>query len=234
MAGMVAFLTVMNLVALYVRIYMQHVGSAFLTFIIYFFNTEAEWNLPAFYSAGALLLAGLLLGFTGCCIRAARLPDHRFWLGLAGLFIYMAFDELCRFHENLNEVVPGILESIGITLPPWFKWAWVLPVGLLVLVIGVIYVGFLKRLARPTRNLFILAGAIYVTGALGMEVVAMVLKRTKEHSVEVLLVSALEEFLEMAGIVVFVHAILAHLGRTLGRVGVVFDGEAAAVGIRID
>jgi hypothetical protein len=68
------------------------------------------------------------------------------------------------------------------------------------------------QLRSPTRRLFILAGLIYLSGAIGMESLA-------GHFVPVwgdqgmmhVFCAATEEFLEMMGIVVFIYALLTYL-----------------------
>ena len=59
-------------------------------------------------------------------------------------------------------------------------------------------------------NLVLLAGAIHVTGAMGMEILGGLLDRDPQNFVRALVVT-LEETLEMIGIMVLIRALLLYL-----------------------
>jgi len=74
--------------------------------------------------------------------------------------------------------------------------------------IGVGFIPFLRRLPRPTAGLFILAGAIYVGGAVGMEIIGEPLD---SDTLTYNLLTAVEEGMEMCGVIVFMHALLRYM-----------------------
>lgn len=82
----------------------------------------------------------------------------------------------------------------------------------LVLIFVLAYLRFLAALPARTRNLFLLAGAIYVAGALGVEMIggrhAFVFGR---YNFAYTMIATLEEFLEMLGILLFVQALLSYM-----------------------
>jgi hypothetical protein len=85
------------------------------------------------------------------------------------------------------------------------------------------YYRFLMLLPRRTRSLFIAAGTIFVGGALGVEAVSGM--QASLHGQQNLTYHAIitaEELFEMAGIVVFVYALLDYIGRQFGTVAVQF------------
>ena len=69
------------------------------------------------------------------------------------------------------------------------------------------------QLPSPIRRLFILAGLIYLSGAIGMETVAghFVVPVWGDQGMKYVFCAAIEEFLEMIGIVVFMYALLTYL-----------------------
>jgi hypothetical protein len=80
------------------------------------------------------------------------------------------------------------------------------------LVIAVAYWGFLRHLPRDSRLLFLVAGGLYVLGALGMDMVTgYFLTREAVPRLAKPILITVEELLENVGIVVFIYALLAHI-----------------------
>jgi hypothetical protein len=96
----------------------------------------------------------------------------------------------------------------------------VIPYGLLALAVAASYARFLLHLPPRTRTLFLVAGGLYVGGALGMEMVAGVLAGIPGWGTEGNLRYAVpvEELCEMLGVVMFIHVLLSYLGRRMGEV----------------
>src|SRR3989449_1118153 len=67
--------------------------------VVPFFDFGAEQNLPSFFS-GCLLLGGAVLFFL-----VSRARRQRIWLFLAGLFVFLSFDELFEVHEGLIQPI---------------------------------------------------------------------------------------------------------------------------------
>ena len=92
---------------------------------------------------------------------------------------YASLDEALSFHEGLSIPVRDALDVSGV-----LYFAWVIPYGIAVLILGAACLRFVLRLDRATRNLFIVAGALYVGGAVGFELIGGWLfgRRTVEHA----------------------------------------------------
>jgi hypothetical protein len=164
-----------------------------------------EQNLPSFYSAALLLGCSLLLALVAQGARANGERFVRYWWILSAGFLYIALDEVLSFHEELSKLMAfgGVLH-----------FSWVIPAALLVLVLGAAYIPFLRALPRPMRIRFVLAGAVYVGGAVGMELPLGYW--TVHHGTDNLgyaLIDATEEALEMLGLNLFLFALLDHLAR---------------------
>ena len=170
------------------------------------FDMNVENNVPTFFSAFILVTTAVLLTVISSQSTADRYAGHWKWLVI--IFTFMAIDEDAALHELLIEPVRDLLPVAG---PLYF--AWVIPYGLAVLVIGVLYLRFVWSLTARTRGLFIGAGSLYLAGALGFESIGgwyFSLHGEMEDLPYSLLV-ATEEFFEMSGIILFIYALLDYL-----------------------
>lgn len=175
-------------------------------------NVDGEQNLPTFFTVVLLLACGGLLAkaAAGCRLRQER----RCWALLAAGFVLMAFDEFACLHERFITVVH---RWWGDGLPPWLHFGWVLPGMVLVLAVGVCLAQFWMELERPTRRRFLVAAVVYLGGALGAEMVggaysAAMGARPGENANDLLYnaITHWEEGAEMAGIILFLLALLHH------------------------
>ena len=177
-------------------------------------DLQGEDTLPAWYSSVLLLLAGLLLGLVGWvkATRRARFVWHWFILGF--IFLLLSADETVQFHERAAWPAERIFKFTGA-----FLYGWVIPAILFVGVIGLSYLKFLLHLPRRTRWRFIVAGAVYVGAALGLEMVEGVWDTShgKDNVVYIAMV-VVEEIGEMVGVAIFIHALLLHLRDEYGQI----------------
>lgn len=85
---------------------------------------------------------------------------------------------------------------------------------ILLAVLGVLYAGFILALPARIRNLCVLAGLLFVTGAAGLEMVGgLFASSSGQESFGFVAESTVEEFLEMLGITVFIYALMEYLRR---------------------
>ena len=142
-------------------------GRPTLLRILSKFSTGAESAIPSWYSSATLLVAALLLAVTALAVRTRKAPFSRHWAGLVAIFIVLSAEETVGFHELLNRVLTEIFQPQGLLYFPW-----VLPALALVVLFGLAYIPFLLALPARTGWLFVVAAAIYLGGALGIEVVS--------------------------------------------------------------
>lgn len=158
-----------------------------------------EGNLPSWYaSALPLACAGLL-----AWIAAGEQQDRGRWRVLALGFVAIAVDEAVGFHEQLS----GIFATSGV-----LHFDWVIPAGALVLALGLYFLGFLRRLSRETARRFVLAGAVYVGGAVVCELpLGWWTEQYGDESFGYALIDWCEETLEVVGLTLFAFALLDRL-----------------------
>ena len=167
------------------------------------FDFDTEKNIPTFYSSLALMLCSVLLLIIFIKQRKPGYP-HLHWLGLAVIFLFLSIDEAISIHERSIEPLREILGTSGL-----LYYAWVIPYSLGLIVLLALYFGFLLNLPKKIRDLFILSGVVFVSGALGIEMIGGLY--TELHGTNNLtysLITTCEEFLEMLGIVIFIYALL--------------------------
>ena len=80
---------------------------------------------------------------------------------------------------------------------------------------------FLRSLKKQTRQKFLQSATIFLTGAVGMEVVGSYLVRSgniRLHSIWYGSITGLEELLEILGLIVFLITLANHLIRQNGAI----------------
>jgi hypothetical protein len=174
------------------------------------FLINGEGNIPAAYSVALLGVASLLLLFMGQVEVARRGADVWSWRLLALGFAYLAFDEGAQIHERLEQPARSLL---GNARSEYLYFAWVIPAAILLPLVGALFFGFLRRLDPATRRGMLLAAAIYLGGALGMEVLGgRHLHKYGNNTVYRFYVS-IEESMEMGGVILLLNVLLTRLAR---------------------
>jgi hypothetical protein len=167
------------------------------------FNVDGEGNIPALYSALAILSCAYLLWVIA---RVEREASGRFswqWTLMSITFLGLACDEFLGFHELLS----GYADLSSITLFSWVAFG----MGF-VFIFALIFFRMVVQLPSPTRRLFILAGLIYLSGAIGVEALTgHFVPVWGDQGMKYVFCAATEELLEMLGIVVFIYALLTYL-----------------------
>ncbi len=87
-----------------------------------------------------------------------------------------------------------------------------------------VYSKFVWALRKETRTQVVMAGVIFVSGALGVEMLgAREADLNGYDTVTYCVLYSLEEMLEMLGIILFIYALLSHLAREPGGLSVVLE-----------
>jgi hypothetical protein len=187
-------------------------GNEKLFGLVYMFSLGADGNIPTFYSSFALLCAGGLLLFIGYLVHKLQRTHWIYWLGLGGVFCFLAVDEMLELHERLIEPVRNVTGASGL-----LYYAWVIPYAVALLALGLLYLRFLLGLPRRTAVLFVASGAVFVTGAVGFEMLGGLFFQTfGSNTPGYVALQTLEEGMEMIGVVMFIYALVDYMERELG------------------
>lgn len=220
----VVLLTLSGLASAYGSIEIQRYFMLKVLFRLFYLNEEA--NIPAWFSSSQWLLAALLAALIGFRGRRHSEPYATHWTVLGLIFLGLSADEAAAIHEAIGVFIEASYATSG-----YFTYGWVL-FGIPFVVIFVIaFARFLLHLPPRIRTLFIIAGGTYVSGALGLEMVAAANEK-QLSAMGYQLVVAAEEFAEMLGVVVLIYALLSHIealgGEIVIKVGALADEKTSA------
>lgn len=193
-------------------------GPRPLTSIVKLFNFEEEQNFPAMYASLALLFCSGLLTLIAYAKRKSGDSYSLQWAGLAVIFLFLSIDEMLEIHELISKLLRPSLDTSNFI----YFVSWMIPYGIAGIVFLWIYVKFLFHLPGKTRTLFIVAGVIFIIGAVGLEVVAAIHNYlydwTRKKSLVDMTYAAIvtvKELLEMVGVVVFIYALTSYIASEL-------------------
>lgn len=159
------------------------------------FNMDHERTLPTFYSVIAIVWAAALLGLVAYLHFKTQQAYHRQWATLSAVFVFLALDEALVLHERL--ITPTL--------------SWTVPYAVGMIALAAYFYRFVFNLPVATRWRFVIAGMIFVVGAMGMEIPGGYVYNHHRGSVLYLVLVTAEEVMEMVGIAFFIYAIKLYL-----------------------
>jgi hypothetical protein len=181
------------------------------------FYVDEEGNVPTAYSGLVWLLCAGVAGMIA--VTKQRLSDRftRQWKWLAFIFLYLALDEIAAIHEMCVGPLRQSLHVGGL-----LYFTWVIPGALLLTVVAISYLKFLKHLPTKIRNLLLLAGALFVTGALGIEMIGGWYSELHGAQADLIyaLTATVEEACEMLGVLTLFYALLSYMGSHVSSFGI--------------
>ena len=162
-------------------------------YLLQLFDVNEEHNLPTWFSGFNLGVTTLFLWLISREKRRLEDDQARRWFVLFLGFFYLFVDEIAGLHETVNSIFEP-------------SWAWG---GLLiVLLFGMYFIPFLRSLPRQTLVQFVVAGTVFVGGAVIMELVGEPLDG---DSLSYAISTLVEEGMEMFGVILFTRAQLNYL-----------------------
>jgi hypothetical protein len=171
------------------------------------FDLDTENSFGTFYSSVTLLFCSILLTLIACARKKIN-EQYLAWLFLG--FIFLSLDEALKIHERVSGMVHRALDTDQLLYV-----SWVIPYGIASIAIGLLYLLFLFSLPAKTGILFVVAGGIYILGALGFEVLAALTYGYSHEGFGYFLIATLEEVLEMVGILIFIYALMSYIDSEL-------------------
>ena len=203
----------------------KHVyGNTQLKGMLPLFYVDNEPSAPTWYSSTALGIAGVLLGVIALAKFQSRDRFRWHWATLSLLLFGLSLDEIAMIHEIPIDPMREIFNWGGL-----LYYAWVVPGLLFVGMVGLIYLRFFLNLPRRTQALFFAAAAVFVTGAIGVEMLSGVqADLAGEQNLNYALIVTIEEFMEMLGVVILIRALLEYIEEHLGGLQVSFPAQRTA------
>ena len=191
--------------------FVLHYRPSSTLFTKFYFDREA--NFPSFFSSFILFFAAILLAVIAALKREDRDAFRVQWQMLSIIFFALAVDETVGLHELLIEPLRNTFHLTG-----YLRFSWVLVGAAFLVVFVVAYTRFLLHLTLRMRLRFLLAGAVYVLGAVVFEAIGGAYftdgnldPGTDNQTPTYLVIMTLEETCEMVGILLFITTLFAYL-----------------------
>ena len=126
---------------------------------------------------------------------------------MAAVFLFLAYDEGFQGHESFILPMKERYDLDGI-----FYFAWIIPFFVALIVLFVILFNFLKKLPRTTCYHFFSSGVIFVSGAIGLEMLGgWYVSNYSNNDLIWGYIYTIEELLEMFGVSYFIYGLLIYL-----------------------
>src|SRR5215212_1459910 len=244
--AMVIAVLVITLVSFVARVAMYMWGVEGYLQPLRIFDVGQERSIPTWFESILFLLCSILLAVVTVAKRRRNDRYSLHWSFLSIIFLLLSLDEVASIHEAIGQQSARLLHNTtGFTPGGAIKFFWVVPGAIFVLIVLVAYLRFLANLPRSTRYSFLFAGALFVLGAVGLEMLSAQVSSSSEgitnffgmelglsgHSgsaipkIMIGLQTCFEEMFEMLGLTAFVYALLAYISSYV---------EDISVRVRID
>lgn len=188
------------------------------------FDLDAENSVPAWWASSLMLAASVMLYVLGAQARAAGAAIWKFWALLALAFLALSIDEAASFHEGLIAPLRAAFGFDGVLF-----YAWVVPAAIALAIFGSVLLPLMRLVPRPLRRRFLFAGAIFVSGAMGMEMAGAWLDHAGLRGTPAYALAILaEEGGEILGLTLFTSALLDALAGRFGPAAAALPAEMAA------
>jgi len=199
-------LAVLNVASLALR---HALGYDYALGFVPLFDFNLEANAPTWFSSALLLGVGILAALVAR--KAATMRGY--WVAVAAVATFLSLDESVQLHELLT----GILRR-GLAVGPGFSMTIVAIVSLLPVLVGAaVFYRFMRALPRSTAVGLLVAGAVYLTGAVGFDTIASVVSFGGGGGFLEPTLNTVEELFEMTGLILAIRVLLVHLQQHAGR-----------------
>jgi len=237
---------IITLVSFVARVAMYMWGQEGYLQPLRIFDVGEERSIPTWFESILFVLCSILLAVIAVAKRGRNDRYSLHWSFLSIILLLLSVDEVASIHEAIGQQSQRLLHSAtGFTPGGAIKFFWVVPGAIFVFIVLVAYLRFLADLPRNTRYSFLFAGALFVLGALGLEMLSAQVSSSSEsianffgmelglsqHSgsaipkIMIGLQTCFEEMFEMLGLTAFVYALLAYISSYV---------EDISVRVRID
>ncbi len=224
----------LTLAGLAARFALYVLGDEAFTRPLRLFDVGEERSIPTWFESMQFMLCSVLLAVVAVYKRQRSERYRLHWGVLSLILLYMSLDEVATIHETMGAELQRLLHYLtGFTPGGAISYFWVVPGALFVLVVGLAYLRFLFDLPRDTRRWFVFAGAVFLLGALGLEMLSAQvasssgaiagwvasasggsISQASAKAVPTILKggqTSFEEMFEMLGLTALIYALLAYI-----------------------
>ena len=179
-------------------------GHPSLLGVVSLLNLDSESSVATWYSTLSLAASCILLIaiYRHHSVEPSRFPIY--WLVLGLIFLFLSVDEACLIHEKITVGFLAYGIRFGLV-----HGQWAVVYGTLIAVLFLFLLPFLKYLSPPLKLRFFVAGAVFVSGAIGMNILGGFFRHWGKLVYHMF--TGTEEVLEMIGIALFIRALLLYI-----------------------
>jgi hypothetical protein len=193
---------------------LYHLGPQFplRDFFVFVLSVNEEKSVPTVFNFLLHVLSAILvLAVTVLQRRAVGRYPWR-WVLLFLIFVYTASDEILALHERIGTRLHEQMHTTGALF-----YAWVIPGAGFVLLVTLLELRLVLDLPTPIRRLAVASACIFVGGALGVESLESLEASGRAlNTLRWELLGGFEEGMEMAGLSLFIYAMLRYVREHLG------------------
>lgn len=213
-------LLLLNLCSIYLKKVLlldNYVSNA----LFFFFDASSEANIPTYFSSLILFIAAAIL-YVIFKTAPKGVGVRKYWWLLMIIFAWLSIDETASIHEQFGKIGKSFHFQSG-----YLYYSWFLPYLLFAIIAFFFFFKFLFKLPYTTRVLFIVSGIVYTGAAICFELFeGNIAVKFGSNTLNELLLSAAEEFLEMAGVIIFIYALLKYVAATAPTVVLNFTSKS--------
>jgi hypothetical protein len=190
----------------------------FLDLFIEKFSVNTENNIPTYFNTVILFIAALLT-FLIASFKQVQKDKYRYeWLLLGLVFLYISIDEAAVIHEEFTRLFKDMPDLNG-----WLHYKWVIPGSIAVALLALGFLRFFLHLEHRYRLLFFLSSAVFLSGALGSELISgRYASQFGTKSFPYALLTTMEESLEWFGVTLLIFTLLKYLESYLPEINLHF------------
>jgi len=203
--GFLLFLTHLALQYLNIVVHYQQVGSIYE--LSNRFDLDDESSVPTWFSQ-ALFLVLSVVAFFAAYLQTEKSKKFT-WsvIGLIGLIF--SIDEVASLHEYVLQLIH--VQFFQDSTATAYDNAWLFVAPFLIVIFGWLVWVMSRSLPKRTVMLFALSGVLILTGAVFIDLLAVVEER--ETFLNQGVIVSLEELLEILGVIIAVYATVDFLER---------------------
>ena len=171
---------------------------------IWLLDVDVERSVYTWYSQLILAATAVYLADTAFKLFFHAKIAGIHWFLLAALFMVLSADEALSIHEMLSGRLSNVIQTSG-----WFTFAWIIPAGILCSLGLAAATPFLLSIKPKVRYLMVLSAALFLGGAIGMEMVGgnvLSINNGDIADIRYRICVSIEEGLEGIGVLVFLFS----------------------------
>jgi hypothetical protein len=176
------------------------------------YDVDSEANVPTWYAATLLQICSILAFIISFHDAPEQKPG---WRGISLILLLMDMDEVAGLHNMPSRRLSEIIGHGN----GYLMNAWVIPAGVILAILGLIYLPFIWRLPRWLKRSLIMAAVAYLIGAVAFEVLGsrfeykaggLEYDATKHYSFQFAMTTVAEEAYEHIGVLATMAIFLRH------------------------